>query len=101
MKIPTKTLLLGAVIVVVLGVAYMYLFSGTPQAPVTATTPTGAAEQQFLSVAAELQPISFDTTIFSDPRFTSLVDITVPLAPEPQGRPDPFAPLPGLAPAGH
>lgn len=95
MKIPTKTLVLGIVLVVVLGGAYLYFFSSTPEAPLTSTSPATAQEQQFLDVAAELQPISFNTAIFSDPRFASLVDLTVPVSPETQGRPDPFAPIPG------
>jgi hypothetical protein len=99
MKIPTNTLLIGIAIVVVLGGLYLYFFSGSPQTPVSASAPAGAQEQQFLNAAAELQPISFNTAIFTDPRFASLVDITVPVSPDVQGRTDPFAPIPGLAAA--
>lgn len=95
MKIPTKTLLLGLALVIVLGAAYLYFFSAAPQAPLISTTPAAPSEQQFLDVAAELQPISFNTAIFSDPRFAALVDLTVPVTPETQGRPDPFAPISG------
>lgn len=97
MKIPNKTLIIGAVLVLVLGGAYLYFFAGTPEAPISATAPAGAAEQQFLNLAGQLQPLSFDISIFSDPRFASLVDISVPVSPESQGRTDPFSPLPGVS----
>lgn len=97
MKIPTKTLVLGIVVVLALGGAYLYFFSATTDAPLTSTQPAAPSEQQFLDIAAELQPISFNTAIFNDPRFASLVDLTVPVTPETQGRPDPFAPISGLS----
>jgi flagellar basal body-associated protein FliL len=100
MKFSLKTIIIGIVIVLVLGGAYLYFFSSSVQSPVTATTPASADQQQFLDLAAELSPISFNTAIFSDPRFTSLVDITVPITPDQQGRPDPFAPIPGVT-SGH
>jgi hypothetical protein len=98
MKSTTGTLFIGAVVVIALGSAYIYFFTGpASQPPLDASTANNAAEQQFLNLAAELQPISFDTSLFSDPRFANLVDLTVPITPEPQGRTDPFAPIPGLA----
>lgn len=96
MKIPTNTLVIGIVTVLVLGTAYLYFFSDTLQPPLSAAPPASAAEQQFLNLAAELQPISFDTSLFNDPRFASLVDLSVPVVPESTGRLDPFAPVPGV-----
>ena len=97
MKLPNNSLTIGIVVVVILGGGYLYFFSGSSQAPVSATPPAGAAEQQFLTLAGELQPLSFDTSILSDPRFASLVDISVPVTEDAQGRTDPFAPIPGVA----
>lgn len=53
------------------------------------------AQIRFQTLVGELRSVSFDTDIFSDPRFTSLVDLATPVAPEPVGRIDPFAPVAG------
>lgn len=96
MNIPFKTLASGIAVVIVLGGIYVYFFTGTPDAPITASAPASIDAQQFLNLAGELQPVSFDTTLFADPRFASLVDLTVPITPESKGRVDPFAPIPGV-----
>lgn len=87
---------LGAVgVLVILGVLYWYFFGGssTPPPPVSETLPASDAAQEFLDLAGELATVSFDPTIFSDPRFSSLVDISTAVIPEAEGRPDPFAPF--------
>ena len=55
---------------------------------------------QFQTLVGELQPITFDTAVFSDPRFNALVDISTPVTPQPPGRLDPFAPVGTVATAG-
>ena len=90
--------IIGLVVVVVLGLGYVLFFSGSSAPPLSSTTIAGnAAEQKFASLVTELAPITFDTKIFSDPRFAALVDMTTPVTPEPTGRTDPFAPLGGAA----
>jgi hypothetical protein len=81
--------------------AYWYFFTGTGnQPPLSATGATGnPAQMQFEALVSELQPISFSTDLFNDPRFTALVDLTTPIQPEAGGRPDPFAPVSPAAPA--
>lgn len=78
----------------VLGAA-AYLMFGTDGAPgVTGETPAATgAEQTFLSLAARIDPVEFDTGILEDPRFTALVDIRTAITAESSGRIDPFAPL--------
>ncbi|MFI5260513.1 MAG: hypothetical protein ACHQU0_01840 [Candidatus Paceibacteria bacterium] len=77
--------------------AYWYFFSGSGnQAPLTQTASSGATQSEFPVPVGELQSISFDTSIFSDPRYTSLVDITTAVQSEPAGRADPFAVIPGV-----
>ncbi len=78
--------------------AYWYFFMGSSnQPPLTASVPAqNAAQTQFQALVSELQPISFKTAIFSDPKFTSLIDLSTPVSPEPTGRLDPFAPVPGV-----
>ncbi|HUY05366.1 MAG TPA: hypothetical protein VMV62_01460 [Candidatus Paceibacterota bacterium] len=78
--------------------AYWYFFMGSSnQPPLTSSVPVqNAAQTRFQTLVSELQPISFNTAIFSDPKFTSLVDLATPVSPEPTGRLDPFAPVPGV-----
>jgi hypothetical protein len=51
------------------------------------------AELTFLSLAARINPIEFDSSIVNDPRFMALQDIGIAIVEESQGRVDPFAPL--------
>ena len=55
------------------------------------------AQSQFQTLVSELQSVSFDTKIFSDPRFTSLVSLATPVAVETVGRADPFASISGVS----
>lgn len=91
------------VVIALLGGAYWYFFAGPGggNAPTltAAGTTQSAAQAQFESLLAELQPISFNVDIFSDARFMSLVDISVQTSPETLGRTDPFAPVPGITAA--
>ncbi|MDO8623962.1 MAG: hypothetical protein Q7R54_01275 [bacterium] len=81
-------------IMVLLGGVYWYFFTGNePEVSLSATDPTDPTEQEFLNLASKLSSISFETNLFSDPRFTALVDLSTPIRPESQGRPDPFAPF--------
>jgi hypothetical protein len=89
-----KNLVIAAVIAIVIIVAAGYLLFLKPTAPVvTEATPTSPEEIAFVNLASQLDPLVFDTSIFSDPRFTSLIDIHTAVIPEATGRRDPFAPL--------
>lgn len=83
-------------LVIVAGGALWY-FSGQEgnDPSLTSSVPSldNPAQTQFQTLVSQLQPISFDTSIFSDPRFTSLIDLTTPIMPEASGRIDPFAPI--------
>ena len=94
----SNILLIIAGLIVAAG-AYWYFFTGTgTDAPLTTSTATDNVSQaQFQTLVSELQPISFDTSIFSDSRFMALVDLTTPITPEQAGRSDPFAPVPGIS----
>lgn len=83
---------------VLAGGAYWYLSTRTGnESPLTAlTAPENAAQTQFQALVSQLRSISFDTKIFSDPRFTSLVDLSTPVTPEPPGRLDPFGQVSGV-----
>ncbi|MGH7175120.1 MAG: hypothetical protein ACREGR_02040 [Minisyncoccia bacterium] len=91
-----STLFTAVLVILVLFGIYWFFFS-SPATPTLPLSITGAAtagkSAQFLILAGELTAVSFDTSIFSDPRFTTLVDISTTVTPEPQGKSDPFAPI--------
>lgn len=89
-----------ALIVVIIGIAIpgYFLLTSSPKVEtssqvVSSSDITNDAEAQFVTLSAQLVPLSFDTSILTDPRFTSLVDLHTIVLPEAIGRRDPFAPL--------
>ena len=95
MKLTSNATLAVIAVLVVAAGAYWYFFTGTgEQPPLSNAAPTNQAQIQFETLISELQPISFSTGIFSDPRFNVLVDLATPVSSEPAGRPDPFAAFP-------
>lgn len=95
---PNTAILILATLAIAAG-AYWYFFAGTGnEQPLSATAESGSpAQARFEALASELLPLSFDTSIFSDARFLSLVDLSTPITPETPGRLDPFAPLNGVS----
>lgn len=80
-------------VVALAGAAYWYVFVGTGNdAPLSPTSSPSQAQLQFETYANQL-PLSFNTDVFNDPRFKSLVDINKPIVSEPAGRADPLAPI--------
>ncbi len=92
----TKIIVAALALFVLIGVGYV-LYTGNKNGgeSVSISEMGGASdtEQQFVSLSSELSLITFDTTIFSDPRFQALSDIHTSVLTEPQGRHDPFAAL--------
>ena len=89
-----------ALIIVIVGVAipgYFLLTSSskvdTSNEVVSTSDISNDAEAQFVTLSAQLVPLSFDTTILTDSRFTSLIDLHTIVLPEAIGRRDPFAPI--------
>ncbi|MBU6490653.1 hypothetical protein KGQ25_00600 [Patescibacteria group bacterium] len=98
MKFNSNTILTILATLVIAGGAYWYFFTGTGnQPPLTTSATTNESQMHFQTLVNELQPISFDTSIFSDARFNALVDLTTQVSPEPSGRLDPFAPISGMS----
>jgi hypothetical protein len=64
------------------------LISTGPKDPVVA-----AQSAEILALLNDLKRLSFDEALFNDPRFQSLVDFSVEIAPQPKGRRNPFLPL--------
>ena len=53
-------------------------------------------QQNFLLELKQLRDLQLKPDLFVDPEFISLTDQRVDVVDEPAGRPDPFAPVPGL-----
>jgi len=83
------------VTLIIIGGAYWYFSSqSSNDVSLTSSNPSESpAQSQFDLLVNQLQPISFNTSIFSDPRFAALIDLTTPITPETPGRADPFAPI--------
>lgn len=73
---------------------YFFFFNSSSGAALTASAGTASdAELSFITLVSKLDPIVFDTTVLSDPRFTDRQDIRTAIVPEAAGRKDPFAPI--------
>lgn len=73
---------------------YFFFFNSSSGAALTTTAGTASdAELSFITLVSKLDPIVFDTTVLSDPRFTTRQDIRTAIVPEASGRKDPFAPI--------
>lgn len=98
MKLDRTTMILIGVLLFVAAFGYWYFFTGddADSATLTAVPSGNAAQSRFESLVGQLGPINFDTKIFSDPRFNSLVDLKTPISAETAGRADPFAPVSGV-----
>lgn len=90
-------ILIIATLIVALG-AYWFFFTDTGnEPPLTTTSTDNELQLRFQTLVSQLQPISFNTSIFAEPRFMALVDLATPITPEVAGRSDPFAPIPGVS----
>ncbi len=96
MTISKTTGILIVLGILVLAAAGYLLLRPAPPVMTTTGAPGSDAEAVFVSLTAKLDPVTFDTSVLKDPRFQSLVDIRTAILPEPSGRTDPFAPLPGV-----
>lgn len=84
--------------VVVAGVVwYSFLRDRTPEALVETAdlTQSTEADAGIVNTLLELRAVSLSGNIFSDPAFLRLKDFGSTIVPEPVGRTNPFAPLPG------
>lgn len=84
-------LVLGGIMILA-GLGYfIFVQNGSSELGNTQVENLAAAETvQFLQRLHELEQMSLDGSIFSDPRFTSLTSFTQPVMPEPYGKANPF-----------
>lgn len=94
-----KTSIISVIVVLVLVVGYFYFMGGSPAIDV------GLLERQSdgvnvgskeLSLLNEINSLKIDSTLFTDPAYRTLRDYSVAIPPQNVGRPNPFAPLPGV-----
>ncbi len=102
-----KTIIIGSIIVVVFLVAYFYFSGGSAPAnsgSLTQSQPSSSATvgMNTLSLLNQIQSLRIDTSIFKDRAYQTLTDYSVAIPQLNVGRPNPFAPLPGMpaTPAG-
>lgn len=81
---------------------YVFLRDTTPPALLTSEdlTTSSGADKDVVETLLQLRAITLSGTIFSDPAFIALKDNGIQIVQEPMGRPNPFLPLPGMAPSG-
>lgn len=91
---PNIILIVICTLIVLAGAYWFFNAKKDNDAPLTVVAQSSIAQARFQSLVSQLSSIQgFDTSIFKDPRFMGLVDLTTPIAPEVAGRIDPFAPF--------
>lgn len=104
-KSSKKTFLILIVIIVVAALIYFYTMGNpTDNSSLTRTDTAGSIEAQnvgsrVLVLLNQINSLKIDSSIFSSDAYRSLVDYSITIPEQPVGRPNPFAPLPGSAPA--
>lgn len=97
------------IIIAVLGFFLYKQFSGDDNATTTVTDangqPISTIDPNVATIGADIQALlvqinglQIDAEIFSDPVFKSLTDFTSPVAAQPTGKKNPFAPFASQAP---
>lgn len=91
------------IILIILGIllllagAYLLFGQGDDGTISVSGVPSSPVETVFVNLTAQLDPVQFNTSIISDPRFKALQDIRTSVVAEPTGRTDPFGPIPGIS----
>jgi hypothetical protein len=92
----TQKLILALVILAIAGfIIYKSFFDGSSGGAMMsggeATTTMGIEGNDIVNMVSEINTININPGLFSSPLFSGLVDFSVSLLPEPQGRSNPFA----------
>jgi hypothetical protein len=90
----TKKIIIGVVaLLAVLGGVYFYFSGGSDAIPVDLIVPSDnqPVGQDIIDLVAKVDSLSIESSLFSSTLFTNLKDASVPITPEAQGRPNPFA----------
>jgi|GEM_PF-1379556 len=88
-----RTMILGAILVGLLVIAYKVLFMSSSGDLLTDPTDSNSMVGDRIAVVlAEVESINFDTSIIKDTKFKSLKTIETPLISLPVGKTNPFSP---------
>lgn len=82
-------ILIGVIVLIIAVLGYLYNPYSMNLTPISSTTPS----YNVLDLFDQIDAIKLDTSIFSDPRFSALTDITIRVINGPVGRTNPFAAL--------
>ncbi len=86
------------IIIVVAGLGYYYFYNNSTPAPTLTTTGMDSSVgAQVLGLLNQIQSLHIDSSIFNDPGYKTLRDFSVAIPSVNVGRPNPFAPLPGMS----
>ena len=94
--------IIGAVVIFgALALGYFYFSGNKPVATdsllqANATPEANVVSSRILNLLNQIRTLKIDTSIFKDPAYQSLVDYSVSIPPVDVGRPNPFAPIPGV-----
>ncbi len=93
----TLYMIFGVILLLTLGFFFFQSSSGSSSSggiQATELTSLGSSE---LALLSKVRSIRIDTEFFKKQSFKSLVDYSVMIPEERVGRPNPFAPIPGVA----
>lgn len=97
MNLSTVIRIIGiSAVVILLFAGYVFFFTGPQQEEPLASESSTAGEvaaSELLSLLERLEGIKLNADFFSASAFQGLKDFGVDIAPQPQGRPNPFTPL--------
>jgi hypothetical protein len=96
MSLISQHKIISGIVLLLLIFAAWWEFTGNSSSQPVLTTSgiaTSTQDAQLVSTLLQLQAVSLNGTILSDPGFLSLQDFTTQVVSEPLGRPNPFAPI--------
>lgn len=94
-----KKILIWVGVVIVAFIVYSMFFTGDDKAAnggivsLQAVDAQFAAGREIIALLTDLKALKLNGDIFQSNAFRSLEDFSLPVAPEPQGRQNPFAPI--------
>lgn len=92
-----KTIYMIVILLVLVG-GYFYVSGGEdPASSNSLLLSAGYGGSVDASLLNQLKALQIDTSFFKSPEYVSLVDYSVDIATQNVGRPNPFAPIPGVS----
>ncbi len=92
-----KTIYIIVILIILVG-GYFYLSGGDePVSNNSLLSSSGYGGSADASLLNQLKALQIDTSFFKSPEYVSLVDYSVDITTQNVGRPNPFAPVPGVS----